>query len=137
MKTIPNCFYNKSLKKLIDNCIDDGFASYSSLDDIDKELIAAECIDALGDDSYPCIIEPAQFSQLLNHFTKFLRTAQSEYSNDLAQTMSKNATDYFADDMDHLFSERVSERKSEMMYEDGFRPEVDRVNGEISWRKFA
>ena len=129
MKTIPNCYYDKALLKLIDNNISDGFKSYSSLEDIEKELIAAQCIEILGDDAYTCIIESENFYKTLNHFKKFLRTADQSESYDLVQSMIKNAVEYFTDVMDLLFDERLCEFDSETMCDEGFYL-YQNINGE-------
>lgn len=103
MRTIPTCYYDKSITKLIDSLIDDGYSSYSELRDIDKQEITAQCIQALGDDAYSCIIEPDDFCKTMSHFKKFLITCDSDEIQDMAEVMRKNAIDYFSDDMDTLF----------------------------------
>jgi hypothetical protein len=137
MQLIPRCYYDKTLLKLIDNFIRDGHNLYSNLDEIDQELITAQCIDILGNDAADCIVECANITWTLNHFTKFLRTSKSEHSYDLAQTMSKNAREYFARDMDELFKERLDEYHEDNMIDAGFKKNKDPINGEITWRKSA
>lgn len=116
MRTIPSCFCDKTLIKLIDNHIDDGFKSYSSLDDTDKEYITARCIELLGDDAANCLAESDNISKTLTHFTKFLRTADQNESYDLVQSMIKNATDYFTVKMNYLFEERLEEIEISQTY---------------------
>ena len=137
MRTIPRCYYNKALIKIIDGYIEDGFNSYSDLSESDKEIVTAQCIDILGDDAYSCIIDSENFHKTLSHFTKILRTADKDYSYELVDTMRKNATAYFIDDMDELFDERCRDRYLEKMYDYGMKSYVDPINGETIWRKSA
>lgn len=136
MKYIAQYFYDKALIKAIDSHIEDGFKSYSDLDDTDKELIAARCIELMGDDAYECLAE-SEVSSTLNQLTKFLRSSKSEDSYDLLQTMVKNTTKYFASSMNALFDERKDDICSDRMSDLGLFSTSDRVNGEISWRKYA
>src|SRR5260221_5428666 len=103
MRPIPSCYYDKTLLKLIDSSILDGYESYSSLDDTDKEYITAQCIEILGDDAANCLAESDNISTTLKHFTKFLRTADQSESYDLVQSMIKNGTDYFSYNLERLF----------------------------------
>lgn len=137
MRNIPQCYYNKSLLKLIDRYIEQGFSSYSKLDEIGQEDITAQCIEILGKDAYGCIIDHEDFSSTISHFTKFLRTANQTHAYDLVQTMCKNAREHFVDVMDALFAQRDDEKYTDTMRENGLRPCIDRINGEISWRKSA
>jgi hypothetical protein len=137
MRYIPKCYYTKPLLKLIDDYISDGYKYYSDLDDLNKELVAAECMDALGDDAHECIVESENFCKTINYFKKFLRTAKEEHSYDLVQVMASNAIEYFSGVMDELFSERREDRFVISMVERGLTSHVDRINGEISWRKSA
>lgn len=137
MRNIPQCYFHKSLLQLVDRYIDEGFTSYSNLDEIGQEDITAKCIELLGDDAYGCIIDHEDFSSTLGHFVKFLRTAKSEHSYDLVNTMVKNAREHFSDVMDALFSIRDDEKYSDNMRENGLKPHVDHINGEVTWRKSA
>jgi hypothetical protein len=136
MRSIPQCFYDRALIKAIDSHIEDGYKSYSDLDDTDKELIAARCIELMGDDAYECIAE-SDISSALRCLTRFLRSSKSDDSYDLIQTIVKNTTDYFTNSMNALFDERLGDLYQDKMRDLGMRATVDRVNGETSWRKYA
>jgi len=75
------------------------------------------------------------FISIYHHFKKYLLSGQKEYALDLAETMRKNANDYFASMMDELFAERMDETGVEVMIEFGMTPRQDKVTGEIIWKR--
>lgn len=137
MRLIPRCFYNKELLSLINFYIDLNNKSYSSLNDSDKEIITAKCIEILGEDAYQCIIDSPNLANTLSNLSKFLKSGSSENAYDLVRTMAENATTYFEDTMNDLFDETIKQQHEFSMIEKGFSHYVDKVNGEISWRKTA
>ena len=54
---IPNCYYNPTILKLIDHQIDLGFRSFDSLDELDQEQIATQCLAIVGTDSFNYIAD--------------------------------------------------------------------------------
>lgn len=132
-RTIPNCFYNQEIINFIDLWIDEGYEVYYKLDIGLKEKLTSLCIKQLGDDAYSCIIEPNDFTQTLHHLRKYIESGQREYALDLAETMRKNAVEYFDNVLSELYEERLNERQSLIRYELGLVPRIDKINGEISW----
>lgn len=137
MRILPKFYYDKSIIQVIDNLILDGYKSYNSIDEHDKEIIAAKCINLLGDDAYTCLIDSPNLSKMLNLFKNYLLSSNQDSSYDLLEVMRKNATEYFADDLTDLFSERYDGIQSDINWEKGLRPSKDAINGEITWRHSA
>lgn len=133
MRIIPRVYYHKDIIALINSYIDDGFTSYHSLPEIDQERISAECIKILGTDAYDCIIQSDDFDITLHHLKQYLLTGQREYALDLAETMSKNAVQYFTNIMDSLFSDMSSKKQYENNIACGLKISSNNLNGEIQW----
>lgn len=128
-------YHHPEIVEVIDLWIGDGYKSYHDLSDGIKEQLALLCMKHLGTDAYSCIIEPDNFTQTLHHLMKYMETGQKEYALDLAETMNKNAVEYFSDALSELFDERYADHEADIMHEAGFVTHQDRDNGEIRWVK--
>jgi hypothetical protein len=107
--SLPRFYYHKDITSLVEWYVESGHRSYRKLDIIDKEKLAATCINILGDDAYSCIIEPEEFSLTLQNLKKYLFLGQKEYAIDLAENMKLSAVKYFEEDLDELFAEKTIE----------------------------
>ena len=130
-------YYTPAIIKLIDALIEDGYTSYRDLRDIDKYEISAQCIQALGDEAYSCIIESPDFNSTLSHFKKYLLSVNNDDAIDLAEMLRENAINYFSEAMDSIFISRCTEIRTIEKIETGFFRSVDHINGEIEWRRSA
>lgn len=133
MRTIPPCYYHPSILRLIDSYVRDDIKRYSDLEQYDKELITAQILEVLGEEAYDAIIQSDNLHSTIHHLKQYMVTGQKEYAFDLAETMSKNASVYYIDVMDLLFSERVDERMHDVNRENGFYPRRDSVTGEVCY----
>lgn len=128
-----NVYYNFSIIKLVDEFVSEGFELFSKLEEIDQDMLSAECIKTLGNDSYNCIIQPDDFDQVLHHFTQYLMTAKREYAQDMAETMRKNANLYFAEKLDPIFTERTNLYRHNSSIEGGLKAVRDQQTGEMRY----
>jgi hypothetical protein len=133
MKIIPNVYYHKDIINLVDGYLEEGYSDYDALDDGHKESLSTLCIKVLGNDAYEAIIDEKYLHLTLHHLTKYMLLGSREYAYDLAETMRKNAINYFSDVLNDLFNERSEQKEIECKIDAGLRPNVDRVNGEIRW----
>jgi hypothetical protein len=108
MKDLYYLTSDKGLSKLIDDLIDCGRESFSSLRDTDKKELTAHCIRILGDDAYVCIINSEKFSDTLVSFKRFLTSCMHDEAIEMAEIMSQNAIKYFEEDLNSIFEERIS-----------------------------
>lgn len=137
METIPTCYYSRSLLKLIDSLVDEGYSSYRVLSPADKDQVTAECISVLGDDAYACIIDSVDFYKTLKNFKLFLLSGKKDDAYELASIMKENANDYFDEPMNALFEERKSMLEYQDKIEHNFFPYTDQMDGSTIWRKSA
>ena len=133
MRLIPKIYYSKEILKLIQYYINEGYDSYSALCEIDRQEISAACIHVLGDDAYTALIDHEDFDIVLHHFKQFMKTGKQEYAVDMAVTMSKNAIEYFEEDMNNLFAEKINEYEWDTNFEAGLKPMKDQMTGETIW----
>jgi translation initiation factor 2B subunit (eIF-2B alpha/beta/delta family) len=87
----------------------------------------------LGGDAYNCIIDHENFDQTMHHLKQYLLTGERDYALDLAETMRKNALEYFADALDSLFDEKYSEWEYESNLSSGLKPMRYKDNNELRW----
>lgn len=125
--------YDQKIINAITKLIDEGYTSFESLEDIHQERLATMCLKYLGTDGYNCIIEPENFSQTIHHLIRYMETGQKEYALDLAETMNKNAIEYFSDDLNRLFEEILYSMDTREKLDAGFYPVKDKINGEVRW----
>jgi len=126
---IPNCYYNPTILKLIDHQIDLGFRSFDSLDELDQEQIATQCLAIVGTDSFNDIAD----QDCLNNLIKYMQTYDADHTFELINRMKANAVDKFSSYMNALFDERVSDQTNSIRREHGLIPRVDTINGEVRW----
>ena len=131
---IPTCFYNPSLINLIDSLIDDGYKSYCSLSDAERDRVITLCIDALGDDAYSCIIDS---DHMIPDFKRYVLSCKHEDAVKLARHLHEAAVIYFSETMRNLFDERVNCHTSFSNIENNMFPHVDKNTGDIEWRRSA
>jgi hypothetical protein len=131
--SIPQCYYHQNIIKLIDYYISEANTSYSSLEEIDQDTLTAECIKVLGNDAYVCLIETDNLENTLGDFISFLFNGSMSSAHDLAETMRKNANEYFSPILDRLFAERHSDNIYEKNAKQGRKLIIDRINGESRW----
>lgn len=130
---IPQYFYNKSITTLVDSLIRCGYSTFDSLSDFDKSELTAECLKVLGNDCYNAIIEHDNFELTVEHFVRYLLKGSHSDAYELAETMRKNAVEYFTDEIEELFSERLEDRNIGIKIELGLKPYKHADNGEITW----
>lgn len=134
MKQLPTFIYNKDVIEMIDKLImDDGYADYDSVDIIDKERLVVKLIGLLGTDAYTAITEADNFADTLCNLMQYMTTCSIEKSYDLAETMRKNAVQYFDNMLTELFHERYELIAVDRMKENGLQPIIDSVTGETRW----
>jgi hypothetical protein len=134
---IPTCYFNPNITNIIDFFVEDGFKSYTELPSTSKDTIISACIKELGEDAYNCLIDSENITKVMCHFRKFLLTYEYDEIDDMVEAMRTIATDYFEDDMNWLFSDRIAINQSIQMAESGFIQRQDQITGEIEWRKSA
>lgn len=133
MNSIPKCFYNDEIKELISDNVADGFHSYSSLNALAKQKLAAACIRALGNDAYGAIIDSELFTQTLKHFREYLINGKSDDLHDMASMMTESAIEYFTDNLDDMFYDTVSDQASDCYESLGYAHNTRADNGETYW----
>ena len=131
---IPACYYNTSLINLIDYLIDEGFKSYSSLSDAERDRIIALCIESLGDDSYSCIIDS---DHMMLDLKRYVLSCKHEDALKLACHLHEAAINYFCEPMTSLFEERLNHNRFTTNIESNLYQYGDRINGETQWRRIA
>lgn len=130
---LPVSHFDREIVKFVDLWIEDGYKSYDDLELGLKEKLTTLYIKQLGTDCYDAIIEPEDFTQTIHHLLKYIETGKREYAFDLAETMSKNAIDYFSKDLSHLFEDRLEEKTGNRKLDAGLYPHKDKVTGETIW----
>ena len=113
MTYIPSCYYHKSITKEIDTLIDDGYASYDDILDVDKDMLVARCIEVLGEDAYELIMN----EDILSGLKRCIIYGKQEDSQDLVEVMKTKAMEYFSKPLTDLFEERRSFNSMMMNFE--------------------
>ena len=134
MNLIPTCYYNKPLLNLIDSLVDEGYSTYSSLSEADRDKITTQCMETLGDDAYFCMLES---DNVIPNLKKFILSCKEEDALSLGMSLRKSADNYFNDVMASLFEERVNKRISSINYDHGLFKSMDKNTGEMEWRRTA
>lgn len=96
---------DKNITKLIGNFILQGAATFSALDDIDKEELTIMAMSNLKGDAYTVIINADDFDSTLKYMMRFIHSGDSYDALMLAETMRANAIQYFAEDFEYVFNE--------------------------------
>lgn len=135
MRLIPEVYYNKELLEQIDMLISEGNNSYFDLDESDKENLSSTCLTLLGNDAEHCITGGEDFHLVVQHLSKFLRTADADEGFCLLDIIRRNTVNYFSEVLTQLFSERSDEIEYERNIENDFVPYSDPITGELTWRQ--
>jgi len=101
----PLYLYTPEITHLIQDYIYDGFKSYEDLSDYEKSNLTVAAMNALGEDAHEAIVEHEDLRLVIHHMKMFIKTAKKEYATDLAETMAKNAVEYFDRSLSELYSE--------------------------------
>lgn len=134
MRFLPQFMYQKDIVKLIDKLIDDdGYTSYSKVDDMAKESLTVMATNALGLDGYVAITDCDDLDVALRDLTRFITFSTTDNAICLANTLKRNAIKHFDEYFTELFDERLGEIKCERNREAGLEPIVDPINGETRW----
>lgn len=126
---IPRVFYHPSIVKLINHYIDLGFTSFDSLDDLDQEKLAMQCLKITGSDSLTELTDET----CLKHLINYMDTYDTDYAYQLIVHMKSKAVDYFNHNISMLFEEELENHKNLIRREGGLSKIIDRINGEIRW----
>src|SRR2546428_5280478 len=93
---LPKYYYNKAITSQINQLIRCGYESYDSLDELDKEALAATCMSVLGPDARDALTESDEFDTIISGLITFIHSQTSEDANSLAEILSKISSDYFS-----------------------------------------
>lgn len=134
---IPDFLYDKRIYEYIKDLITYGATSYSSLFETEKDKIVTKIIDVLGSDADQLFFGGDNYDRLLANFSRFLKTADSMDAYDTLNQMRNNAQDQYEYELDMLFEEIKDSNECSRKRESGLSPHIDKINGELSWRKSA
>ena len=109
MLFIPTEYRHHSITNLIDKYINHGFTAFDQLDPHDQDKLASTCINALGSDAYEMILDQYNANQPIQHFSRYLLTADMDDAYEMLNKMKKNTISYLTDILNDLFSERTME----------------------------
>lgn len=121
------------LLKEIDSLIGEGYTSYGSLDDLDKDRLTVLSIRLLGKNAYECITDVNDFDDIVHRLTKFINTGSIDNAIELADAMREQTTQYFSKNLSQLFDDRVVEIECSIKRENGLKPIQHKDNGETAW----
>lgn len=109
--------YINSVPNLID---------FNSLEDIDKDHLVALAIESLNSD-----IELILSRRANTILAKYLTSYSPDERIEMMAELKESAREYFADDLDLIIDEIVTERLHESHRENGRRSYLDVSNGEV------
>jgi hypothetical protein len=107
MKQFPNWLYKKDVKDFIQDRIHDGIKDFESLDELDQDKLVVMAMSLLEGDSYSCIINADDYDTMLGEMMRYIMTNSNENAYSLAETLRKNAIQYFTEDFNLIFEEMI------------------------------
>ncbi len=109
MSFIPKNYQHQTITSLVDRYINRGFSSFSALDPADQDRLASTCINVLDDEAYEMVLDQYSANQPIQHFSRYLLTADMDEAHEMLNKMKINTISYLTDILNDLFEERTNE----------------------------
>lgn len=119
--------------KQIKSHVGNGYDSFAVLPAIYKDNLIATCVASLGNHGIECITESHDAFLVLHHLMRYLTTGSKTHAADMAETVKKNAMEYFSNDLEEIFTEIYNDWEYDAHINAGYKPFKDNINGELRW----
>lgn len=134
--SIPLFLYDQQIINIIDRLIlEEGYRSYSEVDDLDQDSLSVLAMQALGEDTYITITDSADFDNIVHNLTKYILQSTTDNAVQLASNLKSGVIDFFRQDFTDLFAERFDQINDDLMREAGLKASVDVITGEMTWAR--